>query len=109
LKFTFKTSNHQAEYEAILVGLSLAQEVGVRVLTCKTDSRLTVGHLNDEFQIKDATLLQYYHLVRNIINSSFNEVKIQHIPRGDNGKHTLYQSWQALGKKENTNLYCSKH
>jgi len=49
--------NNQAEYEAILAGLSLAREVGVKSLTCKTDSKLTVGHLNDEFQIKDPTLL----------------------------------------------------
>ena len=63
LHFTFKMSNNQAEYEAILAGLSLAREVGVKSLTCKTDSQLTAGHLNDEFQIKDPTLLQYYNLV----------------------------------------------
>ena len=57
LHFAFKTSNNQAEYEAILVGLSLAREVGVKKLTCKTDSKLTVGHLNDEFQIKGPILL----------------------------------------------------
>jgi len=62
LHFAFKTSNNQAEYEAILVGLSLAREVGVKTLTCKTDSKLTVEHQNDEFQIKDLILLQYYHL-----------------------------------------------
>lgn len=28
LHFAFKTSNNQAEYEAIIVGLSLAKEVG---------------------------------------------------------------------------------
>jgi len=55
LHFTFKTCNNQAEYEAILAGLSLTREVGVKSLTCKTDSKLTVGHLNDEFQIKDST------------------------------------------------------
>jgi len=52
IHFTFKTSNNQAEYDAILVGLSLAREVGVRSLVCKKDSKLTIGHLNDEFQIK---------------------------------------------------------
>ena len=49
LHFAFKISNNEAEYEAILAGLSLAREVGVKTLTCKTDSRLIVGHLNDEF------------------------------------------------------------
>ena len=67
LHFAFKTSNNQSEYEAILVDLFLAREVGVKSLTCKTDSKLIVGHLNDEFQIKDPTLLQYYHLVRKVV------------------------------------------
>jgi len=58
LHFAFKTSNNQTKYEAILAGLSLAREVCVKMLTCKTDSKLTVGHLNDEFQIKDPILLQ---------------------------------------------------
>jgi len=84
LHFSFKTSNNQAEYEAILVGLSLAREVGVKMLTCKTDSKLTVGHLNDEFQIKDPIFLQYYHLVRVVIQSAFERVRIEHISRIDN-------------------------
>jgi len=84
LHFSFKTSNNQAEYEAILAGLSLAREVGVKSLTCKTDSKLTVGHLNDEFQIKDSTLLQYYPLVWKVVQSAFEQVRIQHIPRSEN-------------------------
>jgi len=67
LHFAFKTSNNKAEYEAILASLSLAREVGVKSLTCNTNSKLTVGHLNDEFQIKDPTLLQYYHLVWTVV------------------------------------------
>jgi len=84
IHFAFKTSNNQAEYEAILAGLSLAREVGIKSLTCKTDSRLTVSHLNDEFQIKDSTLLQYYNLVRKVVQSAFEQVRIQHIPRSKN-------------------------
>jgi len=84
LHFVFKTSNNQAEYKVIFASLSLAREVGVKMLTCKTDSKLTVGHLNDEFQIKDPILLQYYHLVRAVIQSAFERVRIEHIPRTDN-------------------------
>jgi len=76
LHFAFKTSNNQAEYEVILADLSLAREVGIKLLTCKTDSKLTVGHLNDKFQIKDSTLLQYYHLVRKVVQSAFEQVRI---------------------------------
>ena len=68
LHFAFKTSNNQAEYEVILADLSLVREV----------------HLNDEFQIKDPILLQYYHLVCAVIQSAFERVYIEHIPRTDN-------------------------
>jgi len=98
LHFTFKTSNNQAEYEAILAGLTLAREVGVKTLTCKTDSKLTVGHLNDEFQIKDPMLLQYYHLVRTVIQSAFELVRIEHIPRTENIRANI------LSKLANTKL-----
>ena len=84
LHFAFKTSNNQAEYEAILANLSLTREVGVKTLTCKTDSKLTVGRLYDEFQIKDPILLQYYHLVHAVIQSAFERVCIEHIPKTKN-------------------------
>ena len=76
LHFAFKTSNNQAEYETILASLSLARDVGVKTLTSKTYAKLTVGHLNDDFQIKDLTLLQYYHLVHNVIQYAFERVHI---------------------------------
>ena len=43
-----------------------------------------MGHLNDEFHIKDPILLQYYHLVRAVIQSAFEQVRIEHIPRTNN-------------------------
>jgi len=48
-----------------------------------------MGHLNNEFQIKDATLLQYYHLVCNVIQSAFDRVCIQHILRSENVKTNI--------------------
>ena len=98
LHFAFKTSNNQAEYEVIIADLSLAREVGVKSLTCKTDSKLTIGNLNDEFQIKDPTLLQYYHLVRKVVQSAFEQVRIQHILRSENVRADI------LSKLANTKL-----
>jgi len=57
LKFEFKASNNQAEYEAIIVGLHLAIELEITNLTCKSDSRLVIGHLTKEYEVRE-TLLQ---------------------------------------------------
>jgi len=43
LRFTFKAFNNQAEYEALIAGLSLAMDMGVKHLVCLSDSQLTVG------------------------------------------------------------------
>ena len=109
LHFTFKTSNNQAEYEAILVDLSLAREVGVKTLTCRTDSKLTVGHLNDEFQIKDRTLLQYYHLVHAVIQSAFDQVRIEHIPRTDNIRVDILSKLASTRLKSRHRSLLNKH
>ena len=82
--------------------LSLSREVGIKKLTCKTDSKLTVGHLNDEFQIKDPILLQYYHLVRAVIQSAFEQVRVEHIARIDNVKANIL-SKLASTKLKNRN------
>lgn len=44
--FGFETSNNQAEYDALIVGLRLAKDLGVRSLKCQTDLQLVVGHMN---------------------------------------------------------------
>ena len=37
LRFVFKTSNNQAEYEALIVGMLLAKEMGAQSLLVKSD------------------------------------------------------------------------
>uniref|UniRef100_A0A151UE70 RNase H type-1 domain-containing protein n=1 Tax=Cajanus cajan TaxID=3821 RepID=A0A151UE70_CAJCA len=61
LRFGFKTSNNQAEYEALLAGLRLANDLGVTRIKCWSDSQVVTGQVNGTFQIKEPTLLLYFH------------------------------------------------
>nr|KYP49822.1 Retrotransposable element Tf2 [Cajanus cajan] len=63
LKFGFKVTNNQAEYEALLAGLRLAHDLGARKVSCNSDSKLMI--------------------------SSFDEFAIQHIPREQNTRADL--------------------
>jgi len=63
LRFGFKTSNNQVEYEALIAGLELARDMRASDIVCRSDSQLTVGHITGEFQVKDPILLKYYHKV----------------------------------------------
>ena len=85
LKFEFKTSNNQAEYEALIAGLILAKDTGAQNVECRSDSQLMVGHMKGEYQVKDPLLLRYYHEVLNIMEN-FITTEIIHIPREQNTK-----------------------
>ncbi|XP_020202768.1 uncharacterized protein LOC109788451 [Cajanus cajan] len=83
MHFGFRASNNQAEYEALLAGLRLAGDIGVRRLICWTDSQIVSEQVNNHFQVKDPNLLRYYHLFHNMC-SNFEEVQVRHTPRENN-------------------------
>ncbi|XP_020209186.1 uncharacterized protein LOC109794123 [Cajanus cajan] len=83
LRFNFKASNNQAEYEALIAGLRLAKEMNVQKIKCHTDSKIVVEQIKGTFQIKEPHLLNYFHLFQRI-KDDFEEVQVQHIPRNDN-------------------------
>lgn len=53
LRFDFQASNNEAEYEALLAGLLLAQEVGAKHLSNFSDSLLINNHVNDIYESKE--------------------------------------------------------
>uniref|UniRef100_A0A151UDS3 Uncharacterized protein Mb2253c family n=1 Tax=Cajanus cajan TaxID=3821 RepID=A0A151UDS3_CAJCA len=75
LRFGFKTSNNQAEYEALLAGMRLAAEMGATKVVCWTDSKVVAEQVNDNFQVKDAHLLKYYHMFK-AMKDQFHEVQV---------------------------------
>jgi len=83
LQFSFKATNNQAEYEAILAGLNLANDLGAQEVTCKSDSQLVVGQIKGEFEVKEPLLQRYYCTVSNVI-AKFDKVAVEHIPWQEN-------------------------
>jgi len=61
LRFSFKASNNQAEYQALLVSLWLAKELGAKKIKCWSDSKVATEQIKREYQVKDPQLLKYYH------------------------------------------------
>lgn len=52
LKLEFPTMNNEVEYEALIVGLKLAKDLGVKALHIYSDSQLMVCQVKNEFQAK---------------------------------------------------------
>nr|XP_025665327.1 uncharacterized protein LOC112764025 [Arachis hypogaea] len=83
LRFSFKASNNQAEYEALIAGLRLATDLHIHDLKVYCDSLLVVQQVNQTFQTKDPILSRYLNIVRNLLNKFF-KIEIVHIPREQN-------------------------
>ena len=64
LRFSFKTSNNQAEYEALIAGLRTAKDVKVEKLRVFSGSLLVVGQMKGEFEAKDPIMAKYLGMVK---------------------------------------------
>ncbi|XP_068486891.1 uncharacterized protein [Phaseolus vulgaris] len=69
VRFAFKASNNQAEYEALIVGILLAKEMGAKVLMAKSDSLLVTGQVTGKFQAKDPQMAAYLEYVQELKRS----------------------------------------
>ncbi|XP_057760767.1 uncharacterized protein LOC130981166 [Arachis stenosperma] len=59
VRFEFPISNNQAEYEALIGGLTLAAEVGAKRLEVCSDSQVVTSQVNGSYQAKDPLLQKY--------------------------------------------------
>ena len=53
LRLGFSATNNEAEYEALLEGMSMVQKLGGKIANMFSDLRLIVGQVNGELEAKD--------------------------------------------------------
>ncbi|XP_068475100.1 uncharacterized protein [Phaseolus vulgaris] len=94
LRFAFKASNNQAEYEALIVGMLLAKDMGARSLLAKSDSQLVTGQVTEEYQAKDPQMAAYLRYVQ-VLKGVFEWV---HVPREQNARADLLAKLASSGK-----------
>ena len=85
LRFGFQASNNEAEYEAVIVGLSLAHSMEVDQLEVCSDSQLVVTYIEDTYGAKGEKMILYLKKVRDLLKK-FVLVQVRHIPRAENSK-----------------------
>ena len=79
-KFLGETTNNQAEYTAIVIGLEKAKELGAKHVEVHMDSELATKQLNGEYKVKDVQIAKRFLEVKNLMHS-FVSVKFKHIRR----------------------------
>jgi len=97
LRFAFKASNNQAEYEALIAGILLAKEMGAKVLMAKSDSLLVTGQVTGEFQAKDPQMAAYLEYVQEL-KRSFVLFEVVHVPMEQNARADLLAKLASSGK-----------
>ncbi|MDB5177357.1 MAG: fructose-2,6-bisphosphatase, putative phosphoglycerate mutase [Candidatus Saccharibacteria bacterium] len=77
------TTNNQAEYQAVRLGLEKAMELGLKKIDFRLDSMLVVNQMNGIYTIKNRELWPINERIRDLV-SNFESVTFQHVPRENN-------------------------
>ncbi|GJR88385.1 reverse transcriptase domain-containing protein [Tanacetum coccineum] len=85
MRFRFEATNNEAEYEALIAGLRIAEQMGVKNLQANVDSRLVANQVNGSYIAKESGMVQYLNKVKTLAKS-FKEFSIKQIPRSENKK-----------------------
>ncbi|CAL2230563.1 unnamed protein product [Prunus armeniaca] len=83
LRFNFRTSNNEAEYEALLAGLRLAKSMSARQISIHSDSQLIMNQITADFAAKDASMSPYLSAAHQLLQK-FQAYEIRQIPRSEN-------------------------
>jgi ribonuclease HI len=86
IRLDFKTSNNEAEYEAVLDGLKSAKTLGARRLIVYCDSLLVASQINEEYMARDERMAAYLLKVQTAM-LDFEIVRVEQIGQNLNN-HT---------------------
>ncbi|XP_074346209.1 uncharacterized protein LOC141684979 [Apium graveolens] len=84
IHFKFYATNNDAEYEALINGLKISLEMGVRNLIAMSDSEPVANQVNGGFQVRGPRTELYLRCTQRLIGM-FKEVRLECVSREKNG------------------------
>ena len=89
LRLGFSATNNEAEYEALLEGMSMIQKMGGKSMNMFSDSRLVVGQVNGELEARDERMQEYLAQVK-CLQAHFYHFNLVHVSKsGDTHTDSL--------------------
>ncbi|GKA88111.1 reverse transcriptase domain-containing protein [Tanacetum coccineum] len=85
LRFQFTASNNEAEYEALIAGLWIATQMGVRNVHVSVDSKLVANQVLGTYVTKEENMVKYLEKTKSLI-SGFANFSISQVSRSKNKK-----------------------
>ena len=83
LRLNFSATNNEAEYKALLVGMTMVQRMGGKSIKLFSDLRFVVGQVRGEFEAKDERMQGYLSQVK-CLQLKFDSFDLLHVPRSGN-------------------------
>lgn len=75
-----KSTNNQAEYSGLIIGLNKAIELNIKSLLVNGDSLLVINQMSGTYKCNSENLLPFYNLAKEL-SKNFDTIKFQHIYR----------------------------
>ena len=79
-KFLGHTTNNQAEYAALIIGIEEAQKLAARNVEFRLDSELVVFQLTGQYKVRNAGLQPFYQQATELLQG-FTSYSITHVSR----------------------------
>jgi ribonuclease HI len=82
-KYMEMATNNEAEYTGLIIGLEVAQELGIKHLCIEGDSKLIIYQVLGHWKVKAPGLVVYHRRVLDLLKK-FENVYIRHVYREQN-------------------------
>jgi ribonuclease HI len=76
-------SNNQVEYEALVLGLEILLQMGIKNITVFGDSQLVINQVRGQYKCGSVLLAPYLVSVQQLLQE-FQECTLHHLPREEN-------------------------
>ena len=76
-------SNNIAEYQALIIGLQIAIEMGILQLEIVGDSKLVINQILEQYDVKKEDLVPYCKYRKKLL-ANFEAITLEHTPRKEN-------------------------
>ncbi|GAV86870.1 RVT_3 domain-containing protein [Cephalotus follicularis] len=99
LRIGFKATNNEAEWEAVIVGLTIVKRFEVQKLEASSDSQFVVGLINGEYEAREDTMAKYLAHMQSL-KSAFQVCRILKVPIIENARAYLLSKLATAGELE---------
>ena len=83
LRLGFLAANNEAEYEALLEGMSMVEKLGGKSINMFSNLRLIVGQVNGELEARDERMQEYLVQAKHLW-THFTPFSLKHVSRSGN-------------------------